>query len=318
MPSETVPIFFTIDNGYVPYLSVAISSMVRNAAKDRHYSINVISNDITQENKEILRTLVNEDFDITFLPVSNSASVIGDCPGCKLRCDFFTLTIYYRIFIPEMFPQYDKAIYIDSDIVVPGDISRLYDTDLGDHLLGVCTDASIGDIPPLVYYVENAIGKKFSEYFNSGVLLMNMKALRQKKLSENFLNLLNTYHFDSIAPDQDYLNAMCCGQVLFLDRCWDAMPNKAHPQQEDPMLIHYNLFDKPWCYDDVQYEDYFWRYARKSPFYKQIIDSKAAYGQAQKDSDKKCLNEMISRALSIPDTDVNFRKMYAAGKKIRL
>lgn len=47
-----------------------------------------------------------------------------------LRCDFFTLTIYFRLFLAQMFPQYDKGIYLDSDIVVPGDISQLYQTPL--------------------------------------------------------------------------------------------------------------------------------------------------------------------------------------------
>ena len=55
---------------------------------------------------------------------------ITDKMGTRLRADFFTLTIFFRLFIPEMFKEYDKCIYLDSDIVVPGDISKLYNVDL--------------------------------------------------------------------------------------------------------------------------------------------------------------------------------------------
>jgi len=60
--------------------------------------------------------------------------------------------------------------------------------------------------------MENAIGVDRDKYVNSGIMVMNLKKLREVKLEEHFMHLLNTYHFNCIAPDQDYLNAMCKGQ----------------------------------------------------------------------------------------------------------
>ena len=57
-------------------------------------------------------------------------------------------------------------------------------------------------------YMEEAVGVSRYEYINSGVLLMNLNKLREKEFDKHFLNLLNTYHFDCIAPDQDYINAI--------------------------------------------------------------------------------------------------------------
>jgi len=145
-----------------------------------------------------------------------------------------------------MFPEYDKGIYIDSDIVVPGDISELYNIELGDNLIGACSDKSVVDVPELARYMEEAVGVSRYEYINSGVLLMNLKEMRKKEFSKKFLNLLNTYHFDCIAPDQDYLNAMCNGKILYLDEAWDAMPTEGKEPLDNPKLIHYNLFQKPW------------------------------------------------------------------------
>ena len=243
---------------------------------------------------------------------------LDDRMSNRLRCDYFTLTIYFRLFIPAMFPQYDKGIYIDSDVVLTEDIGKLYDIDIGDNLIGACNDLSIADTPPLVAYTENAIGVKKQEYINSGVLLMNLKKLRQLDLEGHFLRLLNTYHFDSIAPDQDYINAMCNGNIYYLDEAWDAMPNEARPPLAKTNLIHYNLFSKPWCYDGVQYADVFWRYAQDSGFLKEIMEYKTSYSEEQKKADSQCLELLVRRSTEIPENDITFKKLHEKGVRIRL
>ena len=60
---------------------------------------------------------------------------------------------------------------------------------------------------------------------------------------------------------------MCNGKILYLDEAWDAMPTEGKEPLKNPKLIHYNLFQKPWCYDNIQYEEYFWKYAKDSGYY---------------------------------------------------
>lgn len=298
-----VPVFFTIDEGYAPWLAVALASMKTNAAKDRHYDVHIVQRGLEEETKARLMALGDEDFEIIVDDMPHDLSGIQDWKGNWLRADYFTLTIFYRLFLPEQFPQYDKAIYIDSDIVVPGDIAKLFDTDLEGNLLGVVNDYSIAAVPELQHYVNDAIGVDGKHYFNSGVLLMDFKQLREKHLASRFLELLETYSFDTIAPDQDYLNALCKDRVHYLDPTWDAMPCDLEPF-ENPQLIHYNLFDKPWCYDNVKYEDYFWKYVKDSGFEKEIRAHKDSYSDEQKDSDAKAMALLVSRADEIPDQDV--------------
>lgn len=58
--------------------------------------------------------------------------------------------------------------------------------------------------------------------------------------------------------------------------------NRNKPEIENPKIIHYNLFDKPWCYDDIQYQDYFWEYAKQSVYYDKIkAYNGCLYGQAE-------------------------------------
>lgn len=147
---------------------------------------------------------------------------------------------------------------------------------------------------------------------------MNLKEMRKKEFSKRFLTLLNKYHFDCIAPDQDYLNAMCNGKILYLDESWDAMPTEGKEPLKNPNLIHYNLFQKPWCYDNIQYEEYFWKYAKQTEYYKEIIEFKKNYSEEQKNSDKECLNLLISKGGKMSDNEVTFKKVMEKGEKIRI
>lgn len=200
-----------------------------------------------------------------------------------------------------------------------GDISELYNTELGDNLLGGCIDNSIITIPPIVKYMENAVGIDINKYINSGVLVMNTKKLREKKFSDKFLYLLNTYHAVALAPDQDYINAMCHGKIKYIDEEWDALPNDDRPILDNPKLIHYNFFQKPWNYDNIQYGEYFWKYAKQTDFYEEIVSIKENYTDSQREADKKCLENIAKRAFEVPDGDeITLKKLYDKGVQIRL
>lgn len=316
--NRVIPIFFSVDDNYVPYLAVALKSMISNASKEYTYKVIVLHQGVSESNINRVKQLQNDIFTIDFVPMKDSFSCITDRMSNRLRADYFTLTIYFRLFIPTMFPEYDKGIYLDSDIVVPGDISKLYEIDIEDKLIGASVDYSIQNVPEFAEYTEKGIGVVVSEYINSGVLLMNLKKLREVSIDTRFLELLNTYHFDSIAPDQDYLNAMCYGKIKYLSGSWDAMPEENTNPLEEPKLIHYNLFAKPWCYDNIQYEDYFWMYAKDSGYIDEIKEFKKNYSDTQKQSDKECTERMVKRALEIAQQKENFRTVFASGKERRL
>lgn len=315
---EIVPIFFSIDDGYAPLLGVALYSMLQNASKEYRYRVFVLYKELSEQNKEKLTRLQTENCEIRFAEMEDRLSVIKDQMSNRLRADYFTLTIYFRLFIPAMFPQYDKGIYLDSDIVVPGDISELYQVELGENLLGAAVDPAIVNIAELTRHAELCVGVEKNQYFNSGVLLMNLKKLREARIERRFLELFNKYHFDSIAPDQDYLNAMCSGKITYLPASWDAMPSEAEEPVEDPRLVHYNLFAKPWYYDDVQYEEYFWRYAKSSGFFPEILAMKASYTDREKESDREHLALLLSRGNATGDGEGTFRTVFNEGKEARL
>lgn len=316
--NNVIPVFFAIDNGYAPYLGVALHSAIRNSTPRRRYKAIILHQELSNENREKLSSLATPWFEVEFIAMKEGLESITDHISNRLRCDYFTLTIYYRLFIPAMFPQYDKALYLDSDIVVPGDLAELFDTEIGDNYIGACPDHSVSEVPELAKYMEEAVGVDRCHYINSGILVMNLKKLREVKLEEHFLSLLNTYHFDCIAPDQDYFNAMCKDRIFFLGEEWDAMPTEGKEPLHNPKIIHFNLFSKPWCYDNTPYEEYFWKYAKDSGYYEDIIQEKENYSDEQKQSDAECLKLLLQRGNSIPDTEITFKKLHDNGVKIRL
>ncbi len=315
---KIIPIFYTIDNGYAKFAAVSIKSLIENASSNYNYEINVIYDSLSKENEIKLKSLETDNVKIIFSQMNQNLSMITDKLGNRLRASVFTLTIYFRIFIPYMFPKYDRCIYIDADTVVAGDISKLYNEDIADNYLGCIIDKSTIDNDILATYFEQVVGIPRDKYINSGVLLMNAKKLREKKIEQKFLDLYSKYGFDVIAPDQDYLNAMCYGNIKYLSDIYDAMPNPNNKEVENPVIIHYNLFLKPWQYKEVQYQDYFWKYAPLTPFYEEILEVKNAYTDEERMQDEKWMALMIKRAQDLVNVLPTLKDVFESGKEDRL
>lgn len=318
MNKVTIPIFYAIDDGYSKFVAVSIKSLIMNANNNYNYDINVIYENLSEENAKKLKSLETDNVKIILTEMNQNLSMITDKLGNRLREYTFTLTIFFRLFIPVMFPNYDKCIYIDADTVIPGDISRLYNEDLGNNYLGCIVDKSTIDNEILASYFEEVVGIPRDKYINSGVLLMNSKKLRELKIDEKFLDLYTKYGFDVIAPDQDYINSMCYGHIKYLSDIYDAMPNPNNKEVENPVIIHYNLFLKPWQYEKVQYYDYFWKYAKFTPYYDEILEIKNSYTDEDRKKDSEWMDLMVSRAESLVGTQNTLKNVFESGKETRL
>ena len=315
---DVIPVFFTIDDAFAPFCTVAVASLVDHVDPARQYRLIVLYQNLSEAHRASMSSFARPNVEIVFRPMTENLSAITDRMGNRLRADFFTITIFYRLFLPRLFPEYDKGIYIDSDVVLNADIAKMYDIDLGENLIGAVAYHSIQHVPVLVEYLEKAIGVKRTDYINSGVLLLGMKALREHNLAASFLHYYDTYQFDCIAPDQDYLNALCAGKIAYIDSRWDTMPVKGEAPITDPLLIHYNLYEKPWHYDGVAYEDYFWKYASRCSCYPEILKVKRNYGPEQVAQDGEHMRLMVERARQISHSDLTFRKVFVEDKEPRL
>ena len=308
---EIIPIFFATDDNYVPCLCVALKSITANCNKNFNYKVHILNTGmatgLSAENMEIIKSFETDYLKIEFNDVSKIIAPIKELLNRSLR-DYYSDTTFYRIFIPKMFPEYHKVLYLDCDIVVLGDIAELYHTDLKDNCLGAVTDEVVPTHPVLIRYVEEAVGIPNKEYFCAGIILFNLDAMRQQKVDEKFIGLLSKYSFTTVGQDQDYLNVICKGRVTYLHPGWDKQANN-RKYKDKLYLIHYNMFSKPWRYKKVPYEKYFWKYAKKTPFYRQMLNTRNNYTQEQRDDDAARGAAMIGMSLNILNRDITFKKV---------
>lgn len=307
-----IPIFFACDEGFVKYTMVSMKSIMENADRGRKYHIYILHMGITEATQAKVLAMADEEFAIDFVDVTDKMKSIAD--KLPIR-DCYSNTTYFRLFIPDMFPQYRKALYIDSDTIVVGNIAELYDHKLGKLYAGVCPDRVVAQTDILGDYVEKVLGVKRTRYFNAGVMLMNCSQFRENHLLDEFLEMLHVYLF-VVAQDQDYLNLICKNQVLYMEPKWNAQVfGELACPEEEVGLFHFNMAAKPWHYEDCRLAEYFWKYAKMTVDYDAIKEGLANYTDEQRRNDSVSGEKLIRLAVSEINREDNYlRKMEKAGK----
>ncbi len=296
---KEIPVFFAVDDGYSPFLAVSIQSLADHASPENQYSIKILHTDISVENKKKISKYQRENIDIEFVDLNYYIEKIQD----KLYTrDYYSKTTYFRLFIPNLYPQYDKALYLDCDIVILDDIANLYGIDMGDNLVAAAPDDVIQTIKVFQDYVEKVVGvADHRNYFNAGILLMNLDELRKFKFQEKFIYSLGKITF-SVAQDQDYLNRLCKGRVKLIDKNWNRMPvTKDKVKPSDVKLVHYNLAFKPWHFEDILFKEFFWEYAKKTEYFDEILKIRDSYTEEDRFKDKE--NDQKLRKLAHKESE---------------
>ena len=180
---NAITIVFAPDNNYCKYFSVALKSLIDNAAPDRLYDIIIFATDITERNKRLLLGMLPENFSLRFFDISDLAK---NYP--IIVKNHWSSNAYYRLFIPMLMPDYEKVLYLDSDICIRDSLTGLFDMNFNGCELIAVKDADA----PLFYkdtrrinQIRDTLKMKHPEnYFNSGMTFLNLKNLDTKKYSE--------------------------------------------------------------------------------------------------------------------------------------
>lgn len=307
--NKEIPIFFAVDDGYCPFLAVAIQSLIDNSSAENTYLIKILHTDISDENKKKIAKYERENVDIEFVDLNYYIQKVKD----KLYTrDYYSKTTYFRLFLPNLYPQYDKVLYLDSDIVILDDIAKLYNTEMGDNLVAAAPDDVIQFNEVFQVYVEKVVGvADYRRYFNAGILLMNLDEMRKFKFQEKFLYSLDRVTF-AVAQDQDYLNRLCKGRVKLIDRIWNRMPiEDPKIKTENVKLVHYNLAFKPWHFEDILYKEFFWMYAQETEYFDTIQNIRDNYTEEDRFKDNQShdrLKKLAKKESDCVGDDRKFRR----------
>ena len=307
--SKEIPVFFSTDDHYIPYLDVAIASLIENASKAYQYRIIILHTGLEVQNVSKIKQNERHGFSIDFIDISKD---VENIQSRFKNVYHFSVVTYYRLFIASLFPQYDKIVYLDCDLVVLGDVSELYRTDLGDNILAAAPEQFVRSTEEFRKYAEKALGVDPDGYVNAGVLVINLEQFRKNKIEEQFVQLITDYDFDLLDPDQAYLNYLCQNKIYGLPNGWNKEP-MPYACQGKKNIVHYALYKKPWQYDDVIDGEYFWRYAEKSPFYEVILQRKAAFGDEERAKKEAAASEILVHANKIVASEQTFLKQLKKG-----
>lgn len=292
---NNIPIAVSCNEYYMPFLGVMLNSLLESASRDFNYEIFVMQNRSNtgdtagiKRQKKMLKNLVAQ-YDNSTIRFIDISSIIGD-KDFFVR-DNFTLETYFRLFLPAIFDNCEKIIYLDADIVVCHDISEMYNIDLEDNLVGAVRDPIIcGSAKSTEYnkkeYMEQLGIKNIYDYFQAGVLLLNIKKLSENNFHEQMIEYAATHDCDLV--DQDVLNLFCQGRVKYIDSRWNVDVNpiatrvvpyaplpiwqQYQKNRDNAYIYHFAGVDKPWKNPSLEYADVFWHSARKTPWYEMILE----------------------------------------------
>ncbi len=296
-----IPIAFASDNNYAPYLGVLLKSILEHSLPDEFYEFLILETNISDEYKEKMNLILYEHNNaiIKFINMSKYVDNIN-----FHITEYYTPETYYRLFAQNIFNEYDKVLYIDVDTIVNANLRKLYETDVSDYILAAClnfiTIQHVAynkplDIGPFGDYINNVLQLKNPyNYFQAGVLIFNIENMNKHDLQSKALQKLK--EIEPRFVDQDILNIVCEGKVKQLSLQWNLFSYFSGLYGADywslgckptdfedfktalnkPNLIHFAGTDKrPWKNPLVPYADIWWKHARRTPFYEDIIRNNA-------------------------------------------
>jgi lipopolysaccharide biosynthesis glycosyltransferase len=238
-------VVFAADRGYMQHLAVAVASLLEN---NSGMNIYIINNDLSANDwKKLKKISTGKDSNLI------DAKIDDRQIENLLTNSYFTKAMYYRLFIPEIVKG-EKALYLDSDIVVNQQINDLYNTDISNTFLAAVDNMEI--------YNHHDLEMEYSaKYFNSGVMLINLEYWRTYNVKKKVINFVSRKREVIRFPDQDGLNSVINGNWLELHPKYN-MHSKLYacpmvsPIKEaiaNPVIIHYIGPSKPWHFipDDI-------------------------------------------------------------------
>ncbi|ULR42312.1 glycosyltransferase family 8 protein [Rhizobium sp. K102] len=239
------PIVFAVDAAYAVPLATALRSVAENNQSAWPLDIHVIHEGIGEETKRLIfESLPASSAVIQWHPIAT----LSFASGFSTRPGVSRMT-FARILLPQFLPQTcDRALYLDGDILVLTALEQLWNTDLGDAVIGAVPD----------YWLDSVArngpgatgGARVKRYFNAGILLIDLAKWRNERISERSLDYLERFPTTEYS-DQDALNVACDGKWKILDRAWNFQfePMQAIAGialEQKPAIVHFVTNVKPW------------------------------------------------------------------------
>lgn len=263
--ADCIPVVLSTNDKYVPNLIVTIHSTSQSCT-NKQVKFFILYSDLSEYNISLIKEKLPHE-NISLVNISN---LLKENEKNLKTCGHFSAEMYYRWYIPEIFYEYNRVIYLDCDIVVRDDISKLFNENLNNKTFGAIINLQ-NKTKALDRF--NKLKSDQEHYVNSGVLLIdNRKFIRNELKNKLFRFVRENPKID--CPDQDALNAVALNEIKKLNPLWNVQwhfqfisdkekNNLCFDWSEyinnlkNAKIIHYTSNIKPWTNSNLPYANIF-------------------------------------------------------------
>ena len=255
-------IVISCNDAYMIPARILIDSI---AAHDKDVVLWLIYDDVSEDNLAALKRQTDE-YRWEFHPVRTPDRFLSLASGLPCHL-YFTKDMYYRLFVPWIMSDCERALYLDCDMLVRDSLEKLYLSDLGKNLVGAVQDVGISakeDVERL---------RLKGDYFNSGMQLLQLGLIREQMSEEKMLDQIRVIseEFKLIYPDQDIFNKIYDSKIQEMGSEYNyyAITNISHKlrnrnELKEAVIVHFLTSNKPWknnyC---LFYLKEYWNYLKK-------------------------------------------------------
>ena len=289
--TNNVAIAVAANDYFIPYCATFLKSMAEHSDSDKNYDILLLSQDVSDINVKNVKKMLSAWKNISLRVLD--PSVLIDQYTFHIEGHFSKET-YYRLVLPELLPNYDKVLYLDSDMIAMDDVAKIYDENIDGYLLAACHDADTAGLyngyrKDKKEYTDKILKlKEPYQYFQAGVLLLNLEEFRKRYTTKQILDFAVSEKWQLL--DQDILNKLCEGAVKYIDMSWNVMVDFAgirinqiialaprwlnemyQEARKNPKIIHYAGPQKPWFEPEMDFGIQFWECARGTAYYEVML-----------------------------------------------
>lgn len=247
---DKINILVTLNEAYIPYLNVMLSSLIYNN-QDCFFDIYLLHSSIPDKALEQTRNIIGQFGKLIMVEARNIG--LENAPTTTR----YPTEIYYRIFAARYLPQtLDRILYLDPDIIVNGSVKELYSMSMDSYYFAAASH--IGGFMQKINEIRLDMEEE-SPYINSGVMLMNLERLRNEQNFDDVFTFIEKRKNFLILPDQDIISSLYGSKICALDSFRYNMTEKLYRThslfekdlnlewvRKNSIIIHYCGRNKPW------------------------------------------------------------------------
>lgn len=268
--NKIIPIVLISDEKFVLPTAVMLKSLFENKNVQTYYKIFILTDNMEAQSIRFLNNMNKENFDVEVVVASNVLRNINSINKVVSN------TAYLKFSIANIFQDFDKILYIDTDTIILKDLSELYGIDIKDTYAGVVLDYCV------TQYENRQNLFNLNQYFNSGMMLLNCKKIRKENLVEQLQNWIIHNNKKYRFKDQDAFNVCFNDNITVVEPKYNFFSTLAFYKKREYLkfygitensidtteliIIHY-AWKKPWKYKKIPYSEYWYKYYHKQNLY---------------------------------------------------